>query len=69
MPTDIVYSSTTWREPSEEYATQLDLPVIQERRLYRDLDIDETFAPDFCDFMVILSVIERTETKITIFET
>ena len=45
------------------------MSVISERALERNLRVRAAFTPRYCHYIVYFSLLEKTETRITIFET
>lgn len=44
-------------------------PSFKERYIERDMRIHSSIGPDYCDYHIYASLVEKTETKIQIIET
>ena len=65
-PEDELHDNTGWGEPSPGFETELGKTVIQERRLDRTLRLRGNPLARHVHNVVYLSLIERTDTRITL---
>ena len=68
-PEDIVLEVRDWGEPSPGFETVNGRTVLKEKYLSRKLRVRQAFAPKYCNYYVVFSLLERNDTHITIFET
>ena len=65
-PEDIIHESTGWGEPSPGFETELDMPVIMERRTDKTLRLRGNPLAKHIHNRGILSLLEKSETRITL---
>ena len=65
-PEDIVHESTGWDDPSPGFETELDMPVLMERHIDRTLRLRGNPLAKHVHNRVILSLLEKTDTRISI---
>ena len=68
-PESIVVESSGWREPSPDYLEINGIQVIQERYLERLIRSRSAITPDHCDNYAYASLLEKSDTRITIHVT
>ena len=65
-PEDEILEETSWGEPSPGRETELGMPVIQERKIDRILRLRGNPLAKHVHNVVYLSLLEKSETRITI---
>ena len=65
----LLLTHTGWREPSPGYLEVNGRKAIQERYVERDIRSRSAFTPKYCDNYATVSLLEKSETQITLFAT